>query len=93
MNTQHEQDEITPSDDYIKGFNEGYILAMYGSNFSREDMKQTNPTERSKAFEKGMMQYEVEKKFEKKLPFLSKESSNKVIGKENKDVDRDFERD
>lgn len=89
MNTQHEQDEITPSAEYIKGFNEGYILAKYNPNFSRSDMKPSDPSERSKGFEKGMMQYEVEKKFDKSLSLLSKDISDKGIEKSDKDMDRD----
>lgn len=92
MNTEHEQDEITPSEDYIKGFNEGYIMAQYSPSFSRADMKPSDPSDRSKGFEKGMMQFEVEKKFEKKLEFLSNKLSYNKENK-NKDADKDFERD
>lgn len=89
MNTEHEQDEITPSAEYIKGFNEGYIMAKYSPNFSRDGMKQTDPSDRSKGFEKGMMQYEVEKKFDRTLPSLSKGR----MEKDDRHIDKDMERD
>lgn len=89
MNPEHEQDEITPSEDYIKGFNEGYIIAKYSPSFSRADMKPSDPSDRSKGFEKGMMQFEVEKKFDKTLPSLSKGR----MEKDDRHIDKDMERD
>jgi len=93
MSTEHTQDEITPSADYIKGFNEGYIMAKFNPNFSRGDMKQTDSSDRSKGFEKGMMQYEVEKKFDKALPSLSKDRADKGIKRDSRSNNKDIERD
>jgi hypothetical protein len=63
-----EHDEITPSEDFIKGFNEGYILAKFSREFPKTDMPNSD---RSKGFAKGMMQYEVEKKLEKTMSRFS----------------------
>ncbi|WP_306565421.1 hypothetical protein [Flavobacterium lindanitolerans] len=65
---QHtEQDEITPTPEYVKGFNEGYIMAQLSPNFSNDSISNLPPSDRSKGFNKGMMQFAVEKKLEKAM--------------------------
>ncbi len=87
-----EKDEITPSQEYIKSFNQGYYMAKYHPDFPKESVSGNNQSTRSKAFSLGMMQYEVEKKLEKSLSFLSKNNKLKNIevkkDRDDKDMDR-----
>lgn len=67
-----EKDEITPSPEYIKSFNEGYFMAKYNPDFPKESVSGNHQSKRSKAFSLGMMQYEVEKKLERSPSFSLK---------------------
>lgn len=62
-----EQDEITPTSEYVKGFNEGYIMAQFSPNFSNDSISNLPHSDRNKGFSKGMMQFAVEKKLEKTM--------------------------
>ncbi|MBU7569092.1 MAG: hypothetical protein KAF41_00420 [Flavobacterium sp.] len=83
-----EHDEITPSEDFIKGFNEGYILAKFSRELTKTDMPNSD---RSKGFAKGMMQYEVEKKLEHSMSRFTQDR-NDTDHDLTKDKDRDKER-
>lgn len=83
-----DQDEITPSAEYIKNFNDGYFMAKYNPDFPQESIAKNNQSDRIKAFNLGMMQYEVEEKLEKDFSFLSKKSLNKEMNRKN-DLKRD----
>lgn len=76
------QEEITPSDDYIKGFNEGYMLAKYSPDLLKTNMPDSD---RSKGFAKGMMQYEVEKKLERSMSYFSKDKHEPEKDQKDKD--------
>jgi len=67
-----EQDEITPSPEYVQGFNEGYFMAQFSPNFTNDSVSNLPPSDRSKGFTKGMMQYAVEKKLEKTMSRLTR---------------------
>lgn len=69
-NIEHE--EITPSQEYIKGFNEGYVIAIHNPKFKTDSLANENLSDRSKGFQLGTLQYEVEKKLERNMSFLSK---------------------
>lgn len=88
-----EQDEIIPSPEYIKAFNEGYVMAQFSPSFSNDSISNMPASDRNKGFSKGMMQYEVEKKLERNMSFLSKvrQEPKKDTTKEkgNKDMDRE----
>lgn len=87
-----EQDEITPSPEYIKAFNEGYVMAKFNPSFSNDSISNMPASDRNKGFSKGMMQYEVEKKLERNISFLSKigQEPKKDATKEkgNRDMER-----
>lgn len=62
-----QQNNITPSSEYIKGFNEGYVIAKYNPEFKTESLFNENLSDRSKGFQLGMMQFDVEKKLERSM--------------------------
>lgn len=86
-----EQDEITPSQEYIKSFNDGYFMAKYNRNFPKESVSGNHQSTRIKAFSLGMMQYEVEKKLERSPSFSLKEwtQKDKDAKKDRDDLDMD----
>lgn len=85
-----DQDEITPSAEYIKNFNDGYFMAKYNPDFPQESIAKNNQSDRIKAFNLGMMQYDVEKKLEKSFSFLSKDWLDKEVDDNKKDgLDKD----
>lgn len=86
------QEEITPSDDYIKGYNEGYILAKYSANFSKDNMPNMPESDRSRGFNSGMMQYDVEKKLERSMSNFFKDRSTPEKDLTKNKEDRDIER-
>lgn len=69
-----EQDEITPSNEYVKAFNDGYVMAKYNPAFSHDSVSNLALSDRNKGFSKGMMQFAVEKKMEKTMSHFSKVS-------------------
>lgn len=85
------QEEITPSGEYIKGFNEGYILAKYSTNFSKDNMPDMTQSDRSKGFNSGAIQYDVEKKLERSMTFIFKNKANqtKNLDKDKNEIDMD----
>lgn len=90
-----DQDEITPSDEYVKAFNDGYVMAKYNPSFSNDSVSNMPPSDRNKGFSKGMMQFEVEKKLDKTLARMTvdKLMKNKDRVKDkDKDKDRDKDR-
>ncbi|THF52820.1 hypothetical protein E6C50_01005 [Flavobacterium supellecticarium] len=79
-----EQDEITPTPEYVKGFNEGYIMAQFSPNFSNDSISNLQESDRNKGFAKGMMQFAVEKKLEKTMSRFTNVDRNP-----NKDLTKD----
>ncbi len=87
-----EQDDITPSAEYIKGFNEGYIIAKYNPNFSKDSISNTNLSDRSMGFSKGVIQYEAEKKQARSIFYLSQDGRGKDFSDKNRDKNVDMDR-
>jgi hypothetical protein len=87
------QEEITPSDEYIKGFNEGYILAKYSTNFSKDNMPDVAQSDRGKGFNSGMIQYDIEKKLERSMSNFFKDrhtpEKDQTKDKEDRDIERE----
>lgn len=83
-----DQDEITPSAEYIKNFNEGYIMAKFNTNFTNDSISNLPETDQSKGFYKGVMQYTVEKKLDK---LISKKTVDRL--RDTKDRSKDKEKD
>ena len=88
-----EQDEITPTPEYVKGFNEGYLIAKYNPEFKTDSLTNENLSDRSKGFQLGMLQYDVEKKLGRSMDFMFKEKLNPTkdmyIDKNKMDIDID----
>lgn len=95
MNAHYEHDEVTPSQEYIKAFNEGYFIARYNSELSSKTVSINNSSEKGKAFTLGMMQVEIEKKLDKnnfsmfKTQSKSNTSQKKDKGKDHIDLEKE----
>jgi len=50
-----------PHPDFIKGFNDGYLIAQHNPELSKELVKSLSDTEQSKGFEAGIHQHFREK--------------------------------
>ncbi len=86
-NIEHE--EITPSSEYIKGFNEGYVLAKFNPNFPNDSISNLPDSDRNKGFNKGMMQLDLEKKLEKTMSrFTNIDRNPSRNHTKDKDLDR-----
>lgn len=81
-------EEITPSEEYIKGFNEGYLISKYMPSFSKSSISEKGTSEHSKGFYGGVMEYELEKKMANRFPYLSKEKEQSKEGY-SKDMDKE----
>lgn len=51
----------TPHPDFIKGFNDGYLIGKHLSDLSKELAKSLSDTEQSKGFEAGIRQHFLDK--------------------------------
>jgi hypothetical protein len=51
----------TPHPDFIKGFNDGYLMAKHLPDLSKDLAKSLSDTEQSKGFEAGIRQVFLEK--------------------------------
>lgn len=88
-NIKHE--EITPSSEYIKGFNDGYVIAKHNPEFKTDSLANENLSDRSKGFQLGMLQYDVEKKLERSMAFMFMQKQNTPIDmdKDKSEIDMD----
>lgn len=84
-------EEITPSAEYLKGYNEGYLISKYMPSFSKSTILEKGTSERSKGFYGGVMEYDLEKKMAKNFPYLSKEQepSKEDYYKDRGDIDKE----
>ena len=84
-----EQDEITPSPEYVQGFNEGYTMAQFSPSFTNDSVSNLPPSDRSNGFTKGMMHFAVEKKLEKTISRLTRvEPAPSKDRNKDKDMDK-----
>lgn len=81
----------TPHPDYVKGFNEGYVLTKYSPQLANEIAASMPVSERSSGFKDGKTQVENELAKEKYPKFLQKDRSK--IDKNNPSPDRSKVRD
>ena len=87
---QEELETETPSADYVKGFNEGYIFSKYMPNLASK-MPKDLLGERGQGFTQGRQQY-INEKEKERLPFLKTDrlsSLNKQPPSPSKDRDKD----
>lgn len=86
-----EKDEITPSDEYVKGFNEGYLIAKFNLDFTSKSISNMSQSDRNQGFNKGVMQYEVEKELDRSISkMFNRDRGTRDISKD-KDTDKDID--
>lgn len=62
-----EQEEITPSPEYIKGFNEGYLLAQHEPELAAQMAKAEGTSERLQGIKDGHHRFTLERELDKTL--------------------------
>jgi len=67
------EDEVTPPPDYIKGFNEGYLMAKHEPELLEKLPPDLGKSERSSGFKAGKEQYFLEKAKEHQPAWMRKD--------------------
>jgi hypothetical protein len=80
------EETITPSPDYVKGFNEGYVLTKDSRDLAEKLASVKGDGERLKGFRDGHKEYILERIREQRERTFTKPSPDKT---KEKDHDRD----
>ncbi len=90
---EHRMDENnTPHPDYIKGFNEGYLLAKHDPELLEKLPVDLGKSERGAGFKAGKEQYFLEKAKERQPAWMRKDriaNLDKTKGKDKGDLDKE----
>lgn len=81
------ENEVTPSPDYLKGFNQGYIMAKHEPQLIEQILPSLGDSERGTGFKQGKEAYEAEKQKEHTPSWLKKDAFSDL------DKGRDHEKD
>ncbi|MBK8875519.1 MAG: hypothetical protein IPN13_17020 [Bacteroidetes bacterium] len=84
-----ETENITPSQDYLKGFNLGYELSKEKPELALSLIDKMPDSEKSEGFKDGWKQSTLEKTMEEKPKVLSKDQGKEVKDKDDRDIDQD----
>lgn len=84
-----EIENITPSQDYLKGFNLGYELSKEKPELALSLIDKMPDSEKSEGFKDGWKQSTLEKTMEEKPKLLSKDHGKEVKDKDDRDIDQD----
>lgn len=87
-----DNETITPSEDYLKGFNKGYMLSEYMPETTRSFIDKLGDTDRSHGFKDGSMQFTFEKT-KAKLPSWLRDDRLTNHHNESKDIDIEKDKD
>lgn len=82
-------DTVTPSQEYIKGFNLGYELSKEKPELALSLIDKLPESEKSAGFKDGWKQNTLEKTMEEKPRHLSKENDKVGFDKDNRDIIQD----
>ena len=85
----NETESITPSKDYVKGFNLGYELSKEKPELALSLIDKMPDTEKFEGFKDGWKQCTLEKTMEDKPKVLSKDQGKEVKDKDDRDIDQD----
>jgi hypothetical protein len=80
------EETTTPSPDYVKGFNEGYILTKDSRDLAQKLASAKDDGERLQGFRDGHKEYILERIHEQRERTFTKPSPDKT---KDKDYDRD----
>lgn len=83
------EETITPSPEYLKGFNEGYQLAKELPDMADKFSSIKSESERTKGFQDGQKQFVLEKAKEQRPAWLKDKKIEKA--NKSKDLDKDIE--
>ncbi|MEA5426385.1 hypothetical protein [Arcicella lustrica] len=85
------EDENKVDPDYIKGFNEGYVLAKHLPELSEQLSKTVLQSSRNMGFLDGRKEYQSEKLKDKLPAWIKGQRTAKDTKTPTKDVNRDIE--
>lgn len=85
------EDIDNPSPEYIKGFNEGYLLAKHSPDLVEKLPKDLGVSDRSKGFAAGREQYIIEQQKDRQPAWLKKDRLSNLNreSKDKGDLDKD----
>jgi hypothetical protein len=86
-----DEDKVEP--DYLKGFNEGYIIAQHIPELAEQLSKVQSDSERMAGFKAGREQYAAERMKDRLPSWLKGDRAAKEQGTPTKSKDRDVEPD
>jgi len=87
-----EDQEIIPSPDFLKGFNEGYTIALNSPDLAAKLSNAFPETERGSGFKAGRAQFELEKEKSQQPKWMGRYKDN-VPGHEGQSKDKDSKED
>ncbi len=82
-----DMEEINPHPDFLKGFNEGYILSTHEPDLADKIAAALGETERAKGFKDGQKQYKDEVSKNKYPSWLTKDYTKEETGGQQKSKD------
>ncbi|MFD1000208.1 hypothetical protein ACFQ21_12875 [Ohtaekwangia kribbensis] len=85
-----EDETVTPSPDYIKGFNEGYLLTTHSRDLADKLVSAKGDGERMQGFQDGYKQVLLDKIREQRPKSMTDPEFLKTI--QNNDKDRDLDK-
>jgi hypothetical protein len=83
------EEEVTPSSEYIKGFNDGYVLAQEIPDLAKSLSKIETRSDRLSGFKDGKKQYILEKLHEQRDKLLDKSQSRNNAKEPDRTRDKD----
>lgn len=86
-----EQESITPSPEYLKGFNLGYELSKEKPELAVSLISKMPDSEKAEGFKDGWKQSTLEKTMEERPKILSKDQGKESKNKDERDIDLDKE--
>lgn len=88
-----EEKEITPGKDYVKGFNEGYLLSQHEPELAAQLSKAEGTSERLQGMKDGHKRFELERDTVDRAPWEKSEKDQTRSPGKNKIKGRDIEPD
>ena len=86
------EQELTPGPDYIKSFNDGYLISKYRPELAEKLAESLKDTKNGEGFRDGKNQYREEAKLDRYPAWLTRDYKNENGAEKGKSKE-DFEKD
>ncbi len=87
-----QEQEITPTADYVKGFNEGYLIAQHEPELAAQLSKAEGTSDRLQGIKDGHRRFTLEKEIDQSLSKMNFGKSEQAAPGKEKDRDIEQER-